>query len=42
MIHGLPKVQTALATLVNITPEMTCFRGAKVCTKWLQEKVMMN
>ena len=20
------------------TPQMTCFRGAKVCTKWLQGK----
>ena len=27
---------------VNTTPQMTCFRGAKVCTKWLQGKVMMN
>ena len=26
----------------NTTPQMTCFRGAKVCTKWLQGKVMMN
>ena len=23
---------------VNTTPQTTCFRGAKVCTKWLQEK----
>ena len=27
---------------VNTTPQMTCFCGAKVCTKWLQGKVMMN
>ena len=27
---------------VNTTPQMTCFRGAKVCTKWLHRKVMMN
>ena len=27
---------------VNTTPEMTCFSRAKVCTKWLQGKVMMN
>ena len=27
---------------VNSTPQMTCFRGAKVCTKWIQGKVMMN
>ena len=24
---------------VSITPQITCFRGAKVCSKWLQEKV---
>ena len=23
---------------VKTTPQMTCFRGAKVCTKWLQGK----
>ena len=28
--------------VVNTTPQMSCFRGAKVCTKWLQGKVMMN
>ena len=27
---------------VNTTPQMTCFRGAKVCTKWPQEKVTIN
>ena len=27
---------------VNTTPQMTCFRGAKVCTKGLQGKVMIN
>ena len=27
---------------VNTTPQMTCFRGAEVCTKWLQEKVTIN
>ena len=27
---------------VNTTPQMTYFRGATVCTKWLQGKVMMN
>ena len=27
---------------VYTTPQMTCFRGAKVCTKWLQGEVMMN
>ena len=27
---------------VNTTPQMTCFRGAKVCTKWLHGKMMMN
>ena len=27
---------------VNTTPQMSCFRGAKVCTKCLQGKVMMN
>ena len=26
-----------LGGYVNTTPQMTCFRGAKVCTKWLQE-----
>ena len=26
----------------NTTPQMTCFRGAKVCTKWLQEKVTIK
>ena len=34
--------QAADAVSVNTTPQMTCFRGAKVCTKWLQGKVMMN
>ena len=29
-------------TVVNTTPQMTCFRGAKVCTKWLQGKVTIN
>ena len=24
--------------IVNTTPQMTCFRGAKLCTKWLQGK----
>ena len=24
--------------VVNTTPQMTCFRGAKVCTKWQQGK----
>ena len=24
---------------VNTTPQMTCFRGAIVCTKWLQERI---
>ena len=33
---------SATADPVNGTPQMTCFRGAKVCTKWLQGKVMMN
>ena len=23
---------------VSTTPQMTCFRGAKVCSKWLQER----
>ena len=27
---------------VNTTSQMTCFRGATVCTKWLQGEVMMN
>ena len=27
---------------VNTTPQMTCFRGAKVCTNWQQGQVMMN
>ena len=27
---------------VNTTPQMTCFRGAKVCTKWLQDKVTIK
>ena len=27
---------------VKATPQMTCFRGAEVCTKWLQGKVMKN
>ena len=27
---------------VSITPQMTCFRGAKVCSKWLQEKVTIK
>ena len=26
----------------NATPQMTCFRDAKVCTKWLQGKVMRH
>ena len=28
--------------LVNTTPQMTCFRGAKVCNKWLQERIDHN
>ena len=24
---------------VNTTPQMTRFRGAKVCSKWLQERI---
>ena len=28
--------------IVNTTPQMTCFRGARVCTKWLQEKVAIK
>ena len=27
---------------VSTTPQMTCFRGAKVCRKWLQGKVTIN
>ena len=27
---------------VNTTPQLTCFRGAKVCTKWLQETVTIT
>ena len=27
---------------VSITRQMTCFRGAKVCRIWLQEKVTIN
>ena len=27
---------------VSTTPQMTCFRGAKVCRIWLQEKVTIN
>ena len=34
--------QAADAVSVNTTPQMTCLRGAKVCTKWLQGKVMMK
>ena len=26
----------------NTTPQMTCFRSAKVCTKWLQDKVTIK
>ena len=26
--------------IVNTTPQMSCFRGAKVCTKWLQGEVI--
>ena len=28
--------------LVSKTPQMTCFRGAKVCRIWLQEKVTIK
>ena len=27
---------------VSTTPQMTCFRGAKVCRKWLQGKVTIK
>ena len=26
-------------TIVNTTPQMTRFRGAKVCNKWLQVRI---
>ena len=29
-------------SIVNTTPQMTCFRGATVCTKWHQEKVTIK
>ena len=32
----------ALTCSVNTTPQMTCFLGAKVRTKWLQVKVTIN
>ena len=35
-------IRTFKSHIVNTTPKMTCFRSAKVCTKWLQGKVMMN
>ena len=35
---ALDELAERMARLVNTTPQMTCFRGAKVCTKWLQEK----
>ena len=39
----IPQAANFGATLtVSTTPQMTCFRGAKVCTKWLQEKVTIN
>ena len=37
------RLEVSLAQkVVNTTPQMTCFRGAKVCTKWLQEKVTIK
>ena len=30
------------ARCANTTPQMTCLRGAKECTKWLEGKVMLN
>ena len=31
-------VMILIVELANTTPQMTCFRGPKVCTKWLQGK----
>ena len=33
-------IQYGLA--VSTTPQMTCFRGVKVCRKWLQGKVTIK
>ena len=33
---------STLPLSVNTTPQMTCFRVAKVCPKWLQGQVMMT
>ena len=30
---------TPTHTLVNTTPQLTRFRGAKVCSEWLQERI---
>ena len=36
----VPAMQFGLAVvLANTTPQMTRFRGAKVCSKWLQERI---
>ena len=34
--HGI------VTNCVSTTPQMTCFRGAKVCSKWLQEEVTIK
>ena len=49
---GTKLVKNALETMklngakgvvsVSKTPQMTCFRGAKVCSKWLKEKVTIK
>ena len=36
---GDETINSGLSHSVNTTPEMTRFRGAKVCSKWLQERI---
>ena len=38
----LPEPQSSSSSSVSITPQMTCFRGAKVCSEWLQEEVTIK
>ena len=38
LVHIVPTLSCSLLN-VNTTPQMTRFRGAKVCSKWLQERI---
>ena len=40
--HSTALVLNVSPSTVSITPQMTCFRGVKVCRKWLQGKVTIN